>query len=53
MGALWAAAEDLADWENVVVGLSPDARDFFNHLRDEQRFAEQLGWPLDQDDLLG
>ncbi|MGW5156575.1 hypothetical protein ACWEPN_13940 [Nonomuraea wenchangensis] len=28
---LWAAAEDLADSENIVVALSLDAGDFFDH----------------------
>ncbi|GAA1613368.1 hypothetical protein GCM10009733_006820 [Nonomuraea maheshkhaliensis] len=39
---LWAAAEDLADWENIVVDLSRDPGDFFDHLRAEQRLFKQL-----------
>jgi hypothetical protein len=39
---LWAAAEDLADWENLAVAMSLDGGDFFDFLRDEQRFLNQL-----------
>jgi hypothetical protein len=31
---LWAAADDLADWENIVVEMSLDPGDFFDFLCD-------------------
>ncbi|MGI5292812.1 hypothetical protein ACQEVF_57205 [Nonomuraea polychroma] len=39
---LWAAAEDLADWENIVMEMSLDGGDFFDYLRQEQKLRDRL-----------
>ncbi|MEV1179020.1 hypothetical protein [Nonomuraea sp. NPDC049784] len=39
---LWAAVDDLADWENIVVEMSLEPGDFFDFLREEQQLLGKL-----------